>query len=184
MKKAYLATAIISAFVLSACGGGKEEEATQAPVVLETDAQKEAYALGASMGLFVNNRIEQAKEFDLAFDRDALIAGFNEGLEDKAQLTLEEIQSFGQSGEVKLRDAANAQAAVELEMFLKEGQDFLAANATKEGVVVTDSGLQYEVITAAEGASPAATDTVTVHYKGTFLDGNEFDSSYSRGEPT
>ena len=65
---------------------------------------------------------------------------------------------------------------------LQEGKDFLAANGKKDGVTTTASGLQYEVITQGDGASPSATDKVTVHYKGTLLDGTEFDSSYKRGE--
>jgi len=66
----------------------------------------------------------------------------------------------------------------------KAGQDFLAENAKREGVKTTESGLQYEVITAvAEGATPAATDQVRVHYHGTLIDGTVFDSSVERGEP-
>lgn len=63
------------------------------------------------------------------------------------------------------------------------GEAFLAENAKKPGVVTTASGLQYQVITEGTGATPSATDNVTVHYKGTTLDGKEFDSSYSRGAP-
>ncbi len=66
---------------------------------------------------------------------------------------------------------------------LAEGEKFLADNAKVEGVQVTESGIQYQVLTAAEGDKPAATDTVTVHYKGTFLNGETFDSSYDRGQP-
>ena len=63
------------------------------------------------------------------------------------------------------------------------GAAFLAENAKKANIVTTASGLQYEVLTPGTGASPSATDNVTVHYKGTTIDGEEFDSSYSRGEP-
>jgi FKBP-type peptidyl-prolyl cis-trans isomerase len=63
------------------------------------------------------------------------------------------------------------------------GKEFLEANGKKEGVTTTASGLQYKVIKAGSGANPKATDTVKVHYKGTFLDGKTFDSSYDRGEP-
>jgi len=63
------------------------------------------------------------------------------------------------------------------------GEAFLAENATKENIVTTASGLQYEVLAEGEGSSPSATTSVTVHYKGTTLDGKEFDSSYSRNEP-
>lgn len=63
------------------------------------------------------------------------------------------------------------------------GEAFLAENAKKEGIITTASGLQYEVLTEGTGPSPTATTSVTVHYKGTTLDGNEFDSSYSRNAP-
>jgi len=68
-------------------------------------------------------------------------------------------------------------------MSKEAGQQFLEANAKKEGVSTTASGLQYKVITAGDGARPTATDTVKVHYRGTFIDGKTFDSSYDRGEP-
>lgn len=66
----------------------------------------------------------------------------------------------------------------------KEGQEFLEENGKKEGITTTESGLQYEVIKDGDGAKPAATDTVTVHYHGTLIDGTVFDSSVERGEPT
>lgn len=66
---------------------------------------------------------------------------------------------------------------------LKEGQDFLEANKAKEGVVALPSGLQYQVLTAAEGAKPSATDKVTCHYHGTLINGTVFDSSVQRGQP-
>lgn len=65
----------------------------------------------------------------------------------------------------------------------EEGKKFLEENAKKEGVSVTPSGLQYKVITEGSGAKPKATDSVVVHYRGTTIDGKEFDSSYKRGEP-
>ncbi len=69
------------------------------------------------------------------------------------------------------------------EVNLAKGQAFLEANAEEEGVQVTESGLQYTVIEEGTGDSPAATDTVKVHYCGTLIDGEKFDSSYDRGEP-
>jgi FKBP-type peptidyl-prolyl cis-trans isomerase FklB len=68
-------------------------------------------------------------------------------------------------------------------MSLEAGKQFLEANAKKEGVVTTASGLQYKVVQAGTGAHPKASDTVQVHYRGTFIDGKTFDSSYDRGQP-
>ncbi len=66
---------------------------------------------------------------------------------------------------------------------LKEGEDFLAANKTKEGIIETASGLQYQVLTLGTGEKPKATDTVTCHYHGTLINGTVFDSSVQRGQP-
>ena len=90
-----------------------------------------------------------------------------------------------------LEEAGNAINARMEKMFAeqtaanrKRGEDYLKSNAEMEGVTVTDSGLQYSVLTQGDGAKPSAGDKVTVHYRGTLIDGTEFDSSYSRGEPT
>ena len=76
-----------------------------------------------------------------------------------------------------------AKAKAKAEAVKVESKKFLEENAKKEGVKTTESGLQYTVIKEGEGAKPKATDTVKVHYKGTLVDGTEFDSSYKRGEP-
>jgi FKBP-type peptidyl-prolyl cis-trans isomerase len=89
------------------------------------------------------------------------------------------IQEFSKIMQEKQAAKMEADGAVNIE----KGEAFLAENATKEGVQITDTGLQYKVITAGAGASPAATDIVTVHYEGRLLDGTVFDSSYERGEP-
>ena len=75
-------------------------------------------------------------------------------------------------------------AAANAEKYAKEGEDFLAENAKRADVTETDSGLQYEVIEAGSGDKPSASSTVRTHYRGTLINGEEFDSSYSRGEPT
>ena len=110
------------------------------------------------------------------------------GLEDgrsgaKPRLSEEEMQA-ALSG---LQERVNAQRAkaqaADLEKARSAGEAYLAANAKKPGVTTTDSGLQYKVVTRGTGATPTASDTVTVHYRGTFVDGNEFDSSHKRGQP-
>lgn len=89
-----------------------------------------------------------------------------------------ETQSQTQTPEQKASDTMS-----EREAFRAENQAYLEANKAKEGVIVTDSGLQYRVIESGEGKSPSAADYVTVHYAGRLIDGSEFDSSYKRGEP-
>ncbi len=95
-------------------------------------------------------------------------------------MTAEEAQAVREAFIAKRRAAAEAEAGVIADQNKAEGDAFLAENATKEGVVTTDSGLQYKVLTMGDGAKPAATDTVEVHYRGTLIDGTQFDSSYDR----
>ena len=80
------------------------------------------------------------------------------------------------------QEAMAKEMAKQGEANLKAGEAFLAKNAEQEGVVVLDSGLQYKVVEAGDGATPTADDVVEVHYRGTLIDGTEFDSSYARGE--
>ena len=185
MKKASLAIVVGTALLLSACGGEqkKEESAPQVVVTVESsDSQKQAYALGASMGLFAKQRLEMHSQMNIGLDEASLNAGFEDAMSGALQLTEDEIQSLAQASDGELRAAQQEQAAAKSAEVIAEGQA-LDENAKREGVVTTDSGLQYEVITEGEGASPAATDTVKVHYIGTLRDGTEFDSSYKRNEP-
>jgi FKBP-type peptidyl-prolyl cis-trans isomerase len=98
-------------------------------------------------------------------------------------LTDEEIVATMEAAEGRLREEAQKKEAEAMAKNGAEGKAFLEENGKREGVKTTESGLQYEVLTAGSGDAPKATDTVRVHYKGTLLDGTEFDSSHSRGEP-
>lgn len=188
MKKASLAIIIGATFALAACGKSDEGETTTAPEqellnVYESEAEQHSYALGASMGAFAKGRFEQQTKLDIPYDLDALKAGFADALDGKEQFTVEEIQNFARASDAKFRQAEAAMSEQLAEATKAEGAAFLADNATKEGVVTTASGLQYKVVTEGTGASPVATDTVKVHYKGTLINGETFDSSYDRGEP-
>ena len=132
---------------------------------------KISYAIGLSMGQnLMSSGVESLKYNDLA-------AGIKDVLEKhKPQISYQEAQQvlgkFFSELEAKVASAAKAQ-----------GEAFLAENAKREGVKVTASGLQYEVLEATIGQKPKATDKVKVHYEGTLVDGTVFDSSYKRGEP-
>lgn len=187
MKKAYLALVVGAALVLSACGADKKEGEESAEKALlntyESEAEQHSYALGASMGAFAKGRHDQQDKLSIEYDIDALKAGFEDALAGKEQFSMEEIQGFAQASDMKLREAQAAVAELEAEAAKAEGAAFLAANASVEGVVTTESGLQHQVITEGTGVSPTAADTVKVHYRGTLINGEQFDSSYDRGEP-
>lgn len=117
-----------------------------------------------------------------SIDKDNLVAGFIAGVVGKDQkMTMEEAQAYVQA----VMEAANEKKMeAQYGSNREAGEKFLAENKTKEGVQVTPSGLQYKVIKQGKGAIPATTDKVSVHYRGTLIDGTEFDSSYKRNKPT
>jgi FKBP-type peptidyl-prolyl cis-trans isomerase FklB len=141
-----------------------------ATTTLKTDQEKGSYAVGLNIG---NNLKQQPVDLDLP----SLFRGITDGRTGaKPLLTDAEVDAALKT----LRDQATAKVS---EANMAEGEKFLAANKTKDGVVTTASGLQYKIVTAGTGAKPAKTDTVVCNYKGTFINGTEFDSSYKRGKP-
>ncbi|MDQ6988304.1 MAG: FKBP-type peptidyl-prolyl cis-trans isomerase [Mariprofundaceae bacterium] len=163
------------ALVMSACTS--EDEADKQAVNLDSEVKKFSYAMGMDVG-------RSLKGLDAGVDSAAFALAVSHVLQDEYTL-LDQKESaeikqafFKQKQEAKM-DEQKAKGAKNS----AAGEAFLAENAQKEGVKVTDSGLQYEVLVQGDGEKPQATDTVKVHYKGTLLDGTEFDSSYSRGQP-
>lgn len=188
MRYSLLAMSVAVTTTLMACQPqtSSTETASKAEEIAAenmTDAQKQAYGMGASMGLFVSNRAQQHEEVGSTLDQSALQQGFADGVNGTLKFSMEEVQQYAQAGEQVLRSKQQEIADAAAQENVAKGQAYLAENATREGVTTTASGLQYEVLQAGEGASPVATDTVRVHYRGTLIDGTEFDSSYSRGEP-
>jgi FKBP-type peptidyl-prolyl cis-trans isomerase len=160
-----VAIALVSALGLPAFA--EEEAPAEKPM---TEDQKGAYALGLEVG-------RQLKGFGEGLDLESFIEGVRDVLEGR-----EPRVPAADAGSLKKRLLEKLQKA-KAERNRKEGQAFLEENAGKEGVTVTDSGLQYKVIEAGDGPKPGPTDTVRVHYRGTLIDGTEFDSSYKRGQP-
>ncbi|RTR34911.1 FKBP-type peptidyl-prolyl cis-trans isomerase [Shewanella atlantica] len=184
MKSIYKISLVALAVIgLSACNQEQKTAETAANVELKTEAQKEAYSVGASIGKYMSGHIKEQEELGLAVDRSLIITGFTNGLNDELKLTEEEMQTVLQGLDEKLNEKRQAQATALAEKALSESKAFLDANKVKEGVVTTESGLQYEVMTPGTGDKPSAEDTVEVHYVGTLTDGTEFDSSVARGEP-
>jgi len=142
------------------------------PVALDTDEQKLSYALGLLYGARISETFPP-----LELDNASVVAGVSGALgASERQMSDEEAQTMLQAFAQKLDEIAKA------ETLAKEAA-FFAGNGAKEGVITTDSGLQYKIITTGEGDAPLATETVSVHYEGRLLDGTVFDSSYARGAP-
>ncbi|WP_256644961.1 FKBP-type peptidyl-prolyl cis-trans isomerase [Thermomonas paludicola] len=144
---------------------------------LPTEKEQVSYSIGMAMG-------KQLSEIKDEVNVDTVVKALRTQMTGGKALINDEqaqqiMQGFGQKMQAKqiakMMEEAKANAA--------KSDQFLAENAKKDGVVTTASGLQYQVITQGKGAKPAATDGVKVNYKGTLLNGTEFDSSYKRGEP-
>ncbi len=171
----------VALLAVAGCQEAPKEEA-KAPV-LDTEIQKQAYGLGASIGMYMQRNLEEHNKLGLTLDKELIVQGFVDSINDKSAIEKEEIQALMASLETTMKTKQQEMAVQESEASLAEGQKFLEDNAKKEGVIITESGIQYVVLTPSEGEKPAATDTVKVHYKGTFLNGDTFDSSYDRNEP-
>ncbi|MBT1444298.1 FKBP-type peptidyl-prolyl cis-trans isomerase [Shewanella sp. JM162201] len=183
MKSIYKYSLVALAVVgLTACN--KEEKATEvAPATaLTSEAHKEAYSVGASIGNYMSGHIKEQEELGLPVDRALVVEGFANGLNGALKLTEEEMQTVLQNLDKKLNDKRVAQAEALATKNAEEGKKYLETNKAKQGVTTTESGLQYEVLTAGTGEKPAAEDTVEVHYVGTLIDGTKFDSSYDRNQ--
>lgn len=164
MKKMLLASATLAFSSLVSVPAFAQD------AMLETDEAKVSYALGMMIG---DRILGQYGDLDFELLVDAMKS---QKAGEETRMSMEEAQAALQAQQEKTAMEAAAKASV-------AGQAFLDDNMAREGVMVTDSGLQYEVLTAAEGAKPTIDDTVSVHYVGTLIDGTEFDSSIARGEP-
>ena len=140
---------------------------------VESDLEKLSYAMGVFFGQSVTRQ-------DMDLDTPAFLQAVEDvlnGSEPKMDKNeMQQIMSTYQKKEQEKRVARSSNSKI-------EGEKYLTENKAKEGVVELTSGLQYKIIKAGEGKKPTASDKVIVHYRGTLIDGTEFDSSYSRGEP-
>tara|TARA_R110000744_G_scaffold19280_1_gene50932 strand:- start:382 stop:1140 length:759 start_codon:yes stop_codon:yes gene_type:complete len=174
---------LVAIALLSVMGCQEPVKQEEQAAALDTEIQKQAYGLGASIGMYMERNLEEHDKLGLTLDKSLIIRGFTDSMDGKSQIEQEDIQALLMNLDQAMKAKQAEQASASSEASLAEGQAFLAENAKQEGVQVTESGIQYEILTEAEGEKPAATDTVKVHYHGTFLNGETFDSSYDRGEP-
>ncbi|WP_133408037.1 FKBP-type peptidyl-prolyl cis-trans isomerase [Parashewanella tropica] len=183
MKSVYKISLVALAVLgLSACNQEQKTTKDTAGTELTTQAQKESYSVGASIGKYMANHIKEQEELGLPVDRALIVEGFANGLNDKSKLTEEEMQTLLQGLDKRLAEKRKSHADEMAKKNLEAGKKYLEDFAKKPGVVTTKSGLEYQVLEEGKGPKPKATDTVEVHYKGTLIDGTEFDSSYKRNQ--
>jgi len=152
-----------------------------APAPLKTRKEKFSYALGMDIGTQVGGSLKKQSvdvDWNLASEglKDAMSGGKTRLTQEEAKAVLDEVQAdVRKQQQEKMQQAAATNKA--------EGEKFLAANKAKEGVITLPSGLQYKILKAGDGPKPTANDQVVCNYRGTLINGTEFDSSYKRGQP-
>jgi FKBP-type peptidyl-prolyl cis-trans isomerase len=157
--------------------GTPETKSDSTPLNLQTQKDKVSYAVGLNLGKGIHKEAVDV-------DPDILARGMRDGLTDaKPQMTDEEVQAT--LTELQKQVVAHQQEVHQqtVDKNKKAGEAFLAANKEKPGVIALPSGLQYKIVQAGTGPKPTAADTVVCNYRGTLVDGTEFDSSYKRGQP-
>lgn len=176
-NRTLLAVAVAS-LTLVACKKGESSVPTITKAEeLTTDAQKFGYAIGVDLARSLQPVKDDVDIKALEAGLDTVFNGGTSVLDDAAREQIKNtVAEKLQKKQLEERTATATKAK-------EEGEKFLAENGKKDGVKTTASGLQYQVLTEGKGDSPKATDTVTVHYKGTLLNGETFDSSYDRGQP-
>lgn len=155
----------------------KKPGTAAAPLAMTTQKQKASYAIGVNIGKGLHR---DGVDVDPALIRRGIQDGIAGG---KLALTDDEMKAALTVLTTDLKKKADAETAAVGEANKKEGDAFLAANKSKDGVQTLPDGLQYKVLTAGNGPKPTANDTVVCNYKGTLINGTEFDSSYKRGQP-
>ena len=172
-------TAYINEFVKGVLDGANASD----------DKKKNAYYAGIQIGQKVGGQMYEAINHEVfgndstsTISKDNFLAGFLDGVEGNFKVF--NIDIAAGIAQTKMQTVKEKAIAEQFAANRKEGEDFLAKNASKEGIKTLDGGVQYEVLTEGTGAIPTDSSTVKVHYKGTLLDGTVFDSSYDREEPS
>lgn len=176
MKNVFVQWVLLGGLLICAVASGAEQDGAD-PLKLETTRDKASYSLGVKFG----EAFGQGKDL---LDIDIVVRALRDVYEGRdLAMDMDDVNRTFAGFQQAMRKRIMEAAKVAGESAKADGEAFLAANAGKEGVIVLDSGLQYKVLEDGAGATPTRADTVKTHYRGTLVDGTEFDSSYARGTP-
>jgi len=177
MKLRIMLLSVSMLFIISGITTAQDDAKTASAATKWSESQKFSYILGTQIGNF-------SKQSEIEVSLELFAKGLNDIINgNEPAMSQAELSSFMAAFQQKAQEKAQTAIKAASAENTKKGQAFLDANKKKDGVKVTASGLQYKVITKGEGAKPKATDKVKVHYRGTLIDGKEFDSSYKRNQP-
>ncbi len=173
---------VLMVSLMAGCQPAKEK-VTEKPLDLKNDEVKASYIIGVNMGKNLNKNVDSFQEIDIQISRDVIVQGFRDGLLGSEKMNDKQIATGIKDFEKKITAKLQAKKAKEEKESLEKSNAYLKENAKKEGVITTDSGLQYKIIRPGTGAKPGIKDKVKVHYVGTLINGKKFDSSYDRNTP-
>ena len=178
-----MAVALNAPLTYAADTAAKAAPAADSKSAFKNDDQKSAYALGASLGRYMENSLKEQEKLGIKLDKDQLIAGVQDAFADKSKLSDQEIEQTLQAFETRVKSSAQAKMDKDAADNETKGKAYRDTFAKEKGVKTSSTGLLYKVEKEGTGDAPKDSDTVVVNYKGTLIDGKEFDNSYTRGEP-
>lgn len=149
----------------------------------KSDDEQAAYALGASLGRYMENSLKEQEKLGIKLDKDQLIAGVQDAFGNKSKLNDSDIEKTLQGFEARVKASAQAKMEQDAKENEAKGVKYAETFAKEKGTKKTESGLLFKVEKEGTGEAPKDSDTVVVNYKGTLTDGTVFDNSYDRGEP-
>lgn len=169
----------LAAMLLSACTNHVTGQKDSAALLTNRDSV--SYGMGTDVGHNLKESMRNARLDSLNIE--AFFAGIRDGFDSTEKITTDKVRTMVQAYMVEAQKRMMAEQMAEAEANLRAGEAWLTENGKKPGVITTASGLQYEVLQAGKGPKPTLADQVKVNYRGTLINGNEFDSSYKKGQP-
>ncbi|CUX95742.1 FKBP-type peptidyl-prolyl cis-trans isomerase FkpA precursor [Candidatus Gullanella endobia] len=156
---------------------------TLSTIKFKNKKDQASYAIGVSLGRYVNNSLKEQEKLGIKLNKDQLISGIQDTCANKIKLSNQEIKIILQSFEARVKSAAQTKIEKEAKENAIKGDKYRADYSKEKGVKKTLNGILYKINKTGTGNMPTDSDTVVVNYKGTFVDETEFDNSYKRGEP-